>query len=226
MAGAFVVLPHRQRRTPQRLGFLPLQRPALELLGQVRRDHLEDPTAQDPQRLRVVLRSQLHQMSLRGRTLLKGNSELSGPRKPLQRRDDRAALGQVDPPRRHRCRQDLVVLDLLRQPQVGAGLAAHLPRLDRDPVAALPAPDSTVASHRSASASSRNASASSWARPWARVTNAALLSSGLIDISGASVTESRRETSRCAKSSTGWRCSIGWLLMDEFKHRALTEKGL
>ena len=38
--------------------------------------------------------------------------------------------------------------------------------------------------------------------------------------------ESSRETSRWAKSSTGWRWSTGWLLMDEFKHRPLTEKGL
>ena len=134
MAGAFVVLPHRQRRPPQRLGLLPLQRPALELLGQVRCDHLEDPTTQDPQRLRVMVGGQLHQMCLRGRTLLGRDSELAGPRKPLQRRDDGPALGEVDPARGHRRGQDLMLLDLLREPEVGAGLAAYLPGLDRDPV--------------------------------------------------------------------------------------------
>ena len=73
-------------------------------------------------------------MCLRGRTLLGRDSELTRPRKPLQRRDDRAALSQVDPTRGHRRRQNLMLLDLLRQPEVGAGLAAYLPCLDRDPV--------------------------------------------------------------------------------------------
>ncbi len=134
VAGAFVVLPHRQRRTPQRLGLLALQRPAFELLGQVGGDHLEDPTTQDPQRLRVMLGRQLHQMCLCGRTLLGGDSELAGPREPLQRRDDRATLRQVDPARGHRRRQHLKGLDLLGQTEVGASIAAYLPRLGRDPV--------------------------------------------------------------------------------------------
>ena len=226
VAGAFVVLPHRQRRTPQRLGLLPLRGPALELLGQVWRDHLEDPTTQDPQRLRVMVGSQLHQVCLRGRALLGRDSELPGPREPLQRPDDRAALREVDPARGHRCGEDLVLLDLLREPEVGAGLAAYLPGLGRDPVRRGAGTGLDRGLRRSASASRRRASASSWARPCARVTRAARLSSGRMDISGASARESRRETSRWAKSSTGWRCSIGWLLMSEFKHRALTEKGL
>ena len=134
VAGAFVVLPHRQRRTPQRLGFLALQRPALELLGQVRCDHLEDPTTQEPQRLRIVLGRQFDQMCLRGRTLLSRDSELAGAREPLQRRDDRAALRGVDPARSHRRGQDLMLLEVRCEPEVGAGLAAYLPRLDGDPV--------------------------------------------------------------------------------------------
>ena len=134
MAGAFVVLPHRQRRTPQRLGLLPLQRPTLELLGHLGCDHLEDPTTQDPQRLRVMLGSELHQMCLRRRTLLRRDSELAGAREPLQRGDDRPTLREVDPARGHRRRQDLMLLEVLREPEVGAGLAAYLPRLDRDPV--------------------------------------------------------------------------------------------
>ena len=134
VAGAFVVLPHRQRRTPQRLGLLPLQCPAFELLGQVGCDHLEDPTTQDPQRLRIMLGRQLHQMCLRGSTLLGRDGELSGAREPLQRGDDRPALGEVDPARGHRRRQNLMRLDLLREAEVGAGLAAYLPGLDRDPV--------------------------------------------------------------------------------------------
>ena len=134
MAGAFVVLPHRQRRTPQRLGFLPLQRPALELLGHLGGDHLEDTTPQDPQRLRIMVSSQLHQVGLRGRPLLGRDRELACAREPLQRRHDRPALGDVDPTRSHRRRQHLVLLDLLCQAEVGAGLAAYLPGLDRDPV--------------------------------------------------------------------------------------------
>ena len=226
MAGAFVVLPHRQRRTPQRLGLLPLQRPALELLGHLRCDHLEDPTPQDPQRLRVMMSSQPHQVCLRGRTLLGRDGEPAGARQPLQRRDDRAALGEVDPARGHRRSQDLMLSSCSASRRSARASRRTCRVSTATQSAAVPAPDSTVAADCSASASSRRASASSWARPWARVTRAARLSSGRIDISGASASESRREVSRWAKSSTGWRCSIGWLLMVEFKHRALTEKGL
>ena len=55
VGGAFVVLPHRERRPPQRLGLFAFQRLALEALGEVGGDHLEDPPADHPQRLGVVL---------------------------------------------------------------------------------------------------------------------------------------------------------------------------
>jgi hypothetical protein len=134
VAGALVVLPHRQRRTPQRLGLRPLQRLAFELLGQLGCDHLEDPTTQDSQRLRIVVFSELDQVVLRGCPLLGRDCELAGAREPLQRGDDRPALRQVDPARSHRRREDFVLLEVLGEPEVGAGLAAYLPRLDRDPV--------------------------------------------------------------------------------------------
>ena len=78
--------------------------------------------------------SQLHQVGLGLRTLLGGDSELAGARKPIQRGDDRPGLGEVDPTRGHRRGEHLMALEALRQPEVGAGLAAYLPGLDRDPV--------------------------------------------------------------------------------------------
>ena len=134
MAGAFVVLPHRERRTPQRLGLFPLECLALELLGEVGGDHLEDPAAQDPQRLRVVVGGQLDQVRLGGRALLGRDRELAGARQPVQGGDDRAGLGEVDPPGGHRRREDVMLLELLGEAEVGAGLAAYLPGLDRHPV--------------------------------------------------------------------------------------------
>ncbi len=82
VAGAFVVLPHGQRRTPQRAGLFGLERLAVELLGEVGGDHLEDPSAQDPQCLRVVVLSQRHQVGLGGRrcSVSTANSPVVGSR--------------------------------------------------------------------------------------------------------------------------------------------------
>ena len=92
--------------------------------------------------------------------------------------------------------------------------------------AAEPAPAWMVASQRSASASRRSLRASSCASAFARVARVVRCCSGGIDQSGTSATASSLSLSRWAKSATGWRWWTGWLLMSEFKHRALTEKGL
>ena len=92
------------------LGFFPLQRLA-------RRDRSATSRARSPRRpddrgpgtpshhdQKPVLRQR---RALRGGPLLGRDSEPSGPRESLQRRDDRPALREVDPPRSHRCCQHL-----------------------------------------------------------------------------------------------------------------------
>jgi hypothetical protein len=131
---AFVVLPHRERRTPQRLGFLLLQGTTLELLGQVGGDHLEDPTTEHAKGLGVVLCRQRHQVSLGLVALLVGDGELTGARQPLERGNDGAGLRRVDPAGSHSCRDQLVLLEALGPLQVRPGVAAYLPGLDGQPV--------------------------------------------------------------------------------------------
>ena len=118
VAGAFVVLPHGQRRPPQRFGFFGLEGFPVELLGEVGGDHLEDPAAQDPQCLGVVVLSERHQVRLGGSSLFGVDRELTGGRQLVERGHDRAGLGGVDPALGHRRRQHVVALQCFGQAEV------------------------------------------------------------------------------------------------------------
>ena len=177
--------------------------------------------------LRVVVLSQRHQVRLGGSSLFGVDGELAGGGQPVERGHDRAGLGGVDLALGHRRGEHVVPVQCLGEAEVGAGFAADLPGLDRDPVGGgvrtgLGGGTGAVGLGEQSELRARRAV------PWrgARVVRASRCSSGVIDHSGAWATESRRSRSRWAKSSTGWRRSTGWLLMSQSKHRALTEKGL
>ena len=102
VAGAFVVLEHGERRPSQRSGFLGFERVAVELLGQVGGDHLEDPSAQDPQCFGVVVLSHRHQMGFCGSSLFGADGELAGGGELVEGCDDGAGLGGVDAAVGHR----------------------------------------------------------------------------------------------------------------------------
>ena len=225
VGGALVVLPHRQRGPLQRPRFLGLQQLALEPLGQVGGDHLEQVPAQHPQRLRIMVRGLRHQVRLRGRTLLGGDRELTALRQPAQRRDDHPRLRDVHPPLRHRRRQAVVVLEPLGELQVRARVAAHLPGLGGQPVrrrrgtgrrrwprTARPA------------ASTRSFNAASCARPGRASPAPPASAPGVSDINGTSANESRSARQPLANSTTGCRWSTGWLLMSQSKQPTTDRK--
>ena len=95
MAGPRVVLAHHQHRPTGRRSFLGFEHPALEGLGQLGGDHLEDVAAQHRQRLRVVLARETDEMGLGGGALLSGDRELPTRRQPVQRRHDHPGLRGV-----------------------------------------------------------------------------------------------------------------------------------
>ena len=68
--GALVVLTHREAGASQRGGFLCLQDLAVDLVGDLGGDHLEDPPPQHGQLPRVVVGRQPDQVRLRGLRLL------------------------------------------------------------------------------------------------------------------------------------------------------------
>ena len=73
-------------------------------------------------------------MGLGCRALLGADGELPGGGEPVERGHDRAGLGGVDPAFGHRRGEHVVAFHGLGEAEVGAGVAAHLPGLDRDPV--------------------------------------------------------------------------------------------
>ena len=173
VAGAFVVLPHRQCRTPQRFGLLGFERLAVELLGQVGCDHLEDPS--DPGCATPSRRGARPAPPGGSRRLpaARRDRELAGAWEPVERRHDRAALGRLTRPAAiaaastsYRSR-----LSARRRSARASRRTCRVSTATQS--AAVPAPESIVASERSASASSRSSSASSCAFAWARVIRAA-----------------------------------------------------
>ena len=114
----------------------------------------------------------------------------------------------------------------LGEAEVGAGFAADLPGLDRDPVGGGVRTGVGGGTGAVGFGEQPQLECAELCLGWARVVSASRCSSGLIDQSGTWATESSRSRSRWAKSSTGWRRSTGWLLMTQSKHRPLTEKGL
>ena len=78
--GAFVVLAHREDRPSQRCRFLGLQDLALDPVGEVGGDDLEDPPAQDGELLGVVVGGETDQVLLGGLALLRRHREVTGGR--------------------------------------------------------------------------------------------------------------------------------------------------
>ena len=138
MAGAFVVLEHRERRPAQRFGFFLLESLAVVLLGEVGGDHLEDPTAQDAQRLGVMVLGHGHEVDLGLLALLRVDRELTGGGELVEAGHDRPCLRGVDLALAHGRREHVVPIQRLSEAEVGAGFAADLPGLDRDPVGSCP----------------------------------------------------------------------------------------
>ena len=219
VAGALVVLPHRQRRALQRPRLFLLQRAALEPLRHLGSDHLEDVAAQHAQRLRVVVRGQLDQVGLSGGALLVGDRELTRPGQALQGCHDRARLGDVDPalaPSPRTARSWCSSFSASRRSARASRRTCRVSVASQS--AALPAPESTVASDCSASAATAAGAPRSEPHPARASPTRTASRLGVIDISGTPASESSRAVSRSAKSTTGCGRSTDWLLlMGEFK---------
>ena len=115
-------------------GFLVGECFALELLGHLGGDDLEDLAAQDRQLLGVVVRCQGDQVSLSLRAVRIGDGELTGIRQPAQSMGDRSGLREVHLAVAHRLRELVVPLDGASQLQVRAHCSAYLLGLHGEPV--------------------------------------------------------------------------------------------
>ena len=133
VAGALVVLPHREGRSSQCLRLFLLQGLAFELLGELGGDHLEQVSPEGTQVLGVMVRSQLDQMDLSGRALLAADGELAAAGSRSSAAMIARAWATLTWPR-PMASDRASWPSSLGQTQVGPGVATYLPGLDGQPV--------------------------------------------------------------------------------------------
>ena len=126
--------PHGERHTSGRGGFLVGQDLAVVGLGQVRRDHLEQPSSQHRQGSGVVVPGEVDQVLFGVGALLRCDRELAGAGQPVQRCGDHPGLREVRCSGVHRTVEGLVALQGLGKSEVRAGAGPGLAGLDRRPV--------------------------------------------------------------------------------------------